>query len=128
VAPSAAEEKAVFEGVSPAAAMEEAPVEQLDKFIAAQQVYTEEHPDDHEAVLELGRVLWQADRRKGAVEAYEKLIRQNQLVEDVIADLEDYSAQSTTDTALMQTLGDAYMKADRLQDALDSYRRALAGL
>jgi len=125
--PRIAEAEAVPEEVSPAEAVEQPPTEDLEAFIDAQKTYTAEHPDDHEAQLELGRVLWQADQRQGAVEAYEELIEKGELLDDVIADLEDYDEQ-WSDAGLMQTLGDAYMKSDRLQDALDTYRKALASL
>ena len=103
------------------------PEEDLYRFIATQRAYTQEHPDDYEAQLELGRVLWQADMRQGVVEAYEKLIKREKLLDDVIADLEDYTKQ-WQDARVMQALGDAYVKADRLQNALDIYGRALASL
>jgi cytochrome c-type biogenesis protein CcmH/NrfG len=61
------------------------------------------------------------------VEAYEKLVERDELIDDVVADLEDY-VEHWPDVDLMQTLGDAYMRADRLQDALDTYRQALASL
>ncbi len=126
-APEEEKEIAAPEGVSLAEALEEAPVEDLERFIDAQQAYAEEHPDDYEAQLELGRVLWQADRREDAVEAYEELIRKGQRLDDVIADLEDYTEQ-WPDARVMQSLGDAYVRADRLQDALETYREALASL
>jgi tetratricopeptide (TPR) repeat protein len=126
-APEAVELREAPKEVSPAEAVEEPPTEGLEKFIAAQRAYTVAHPDDHEAQLDLARVLWQVDMRQDAVAAYEKLIQQNKLTDDVIADLEDYADQ-WSDAGLLQALGDAYMKADRLQDALDTYRQALASL
>ncbi len=131
VPPEVPEPAPVAEEVAPPikvpAPEEGAPAEDLDRFIAAQQAYAEEHPDDLEAQLDLGRVLWQADRRKDAVAAYEKLIGRSKLLDDVIADLEDYTEQ-WPDARVMQSLGDAYVKADRLQDALDTYRHALESL
>ncbi len=125
----APEEEAVVapEGVAPAEAMEALRTEDLDAFIAAQRAYTDEHPEDHEAQLELGRTLWQAGTREDAVEAYERLIVEQALLGDVIADLENY-AEQWPDASVMQALGDAYMKHDQLQEALDTYRRALASL
>jgi tetratricopeptide (TPR) repeat protein len=125
--PEEEDELAVPEEIPPAEALEEAPTEDLASFIDAQQAYAEEHPEDYEALLELGRVLWQADRREDAMEAYERLIRKGKLLDDVIADLEDYTEQ-WPDARVMQSLGDAYVRADRLQDALETYREALASL
>jgi tetratricopeptide (TPR) repeat protein len=111
----------------PAAIVEEVPVEDLGQFIARQRSYAEERPEDHEAWLELGRVLWQADKRDEAVETYDHLIRRSELLDEIIPDLEDY-AEQWADPSVRQALGDAYMRADRLQDALNVYRQALASL
>jgi tetratricopeptide (TPR) repeat protein len=75
----------------------------------------------------LGRVLWQADRRAEAVETYSHLITSSELLDEVIPDLEDYVEQRP-DADVQQALGDAYMRADRLTEALAVYRRALAGI
>lgn len=109
------------------AAAEAASVRDLDQFIANQQAYVSEHPEDLEAKLELGRVLWQADKRDDALKTYEKLIEKGRLLNEIIPDLEDYEEQQP-DPRLMQALGDAYMKVDRLQEALDTYRRAMEKL
>jgi tetratricopeptide (TPR) repeat protein len=121
------EEALAPEEAPPVEAIEEALVEDLEGFIAARQAYAEAHPEDHEAWLDLGRVLWQADQRAEAIETYNHLIASSELLDDVVPDLEDYVAQ-WPDASLQQALGDAYMRADRLTDALDIYRRALAGL
>jgi tetratricopeptide (TPR) repeat protein len=110
-----------------AEAMEEAPVEDLEGYIAAQRTYAEEHPKDRAARLDLGRVLWQAERRVEAIETYDHLIASGKLLDEVIPDLEDYVEQ-WPDVDMQRVLGDAYVKADRLSDALDIYRRALASL
>jgi tetratricopeptide (TPR) repeat protein len=122
-----AEEALELVEVPPAEVIAEAPVEDLERFFAAKRAYAEEHPQDYEAWLELGRVLWQGDRRADAVETYSHLIGRKELLDEVIPDLEDYVAQAP-DATVQQALGDAYMQADRLSDALDIYRRALQGL
>jgi hypothetical protein len=114
------------EAVSLAEALEEAP-EDLERFIAERRAYTKEHGEDVSAHLELGRVLWQADRRADAVAAYQSLIERGMLLDDVAADLEDY-AEQWPDAMLQQALGDAYMRADRLHEALEMYRQALETL
>ena len=125
-APPTLEEEAE-ERVTLEEAIEKAPTEDLEKFVAARKAYAEEHPEDDEAQLELGRVLWQVDRRQDAVEAYDELVARGELLGEVIADLENYTEQ-WPDARVMQSLGDAYMKADRLEDALNTYRQALAVL
>jgi len=117
----------VTEDVSPAEAAEETEIEDLERFVAAQRSYAREHPENREAQLELGRILWQADKREDAAVAYEQLLDEDDLLGDVIGDLENYTEQEA-DPRLMQALGDAYVRADRLPEALDTYRRALASL
>ncbi|MGD2144215.1 MAG: hypothetical protein PVF54_07035, partial [Anaerolineae bacterium] len=77
--------------------------------------------------LELGRLQWKADRRDQAIGTYEHLIINNALLEEVIPDLEA-CAEEWPDVSLKQALGDAYMAADRLEEALNVYRQALASL
>lgn len=115
------------EAIAPAAAVDRPPIENLERFIATQRAYAEEHSEDHKAWLDLGRVLWQAERREEAIDTYDRLIPRGELSDEIIADLEDY-AEQWPGLSLQQALGDAYMQADRLQDALDTYRRALASL
>lgn len=103
------------------------PGEDLEHFIARQRDRVKARPEDREARLELGRVLWQADRLDEAMEAYGTLIDQEEMLEEIILDLEDYAAHQP-DPSVKQTLGDAYVKADRLEDALEVYREALTGL
>ncbi len=123
----APDEEALVEETMPAVPPEAPSADDLGQFIATQQAHVNEHPDDHQAQLELGRVLWQADKGNDAVEAYEALIEEDHLLDEVIADLEDYTEQRP-EPRLMQALGDAYMKADRLQEALQTYRHALEKL
>jgi competence ComEA-like helix-hairpin-helix protein len=59
-----------------------------------------------------------------AVEEYSALIRQEQHLEDIIRDLQEAVALHPIDAALYQTLGDAYVRTNRLQEALDAYNRA----
>jgi Flp pilus assembly protein TadD len=115
------------EKVARPAVFEEAPIEDLGQFIAKQRAYAEEHPADDEAWLELGRVLWQTDQREEAIETYDRLVSRDAQLDEIIPDLEDY-AEQWSDPCAMQALGDAYMRTDRLQDALDVYRRALESL
>lgn len=115
------------EEMAPSLAMEEAPPEDVDQFVAEQRARVEEHPEDGEARLELGRLLWQAGQRAEAIKAYDHLIERGELLDEIIPDLEDYE-ERWPDPSVRQALGDAYVRADRLQDALKVYREALASL
>ncbi len=60
----------------------------------------------------------------GALENYGKLIKKGRFLEDVIYDLREALYRYPVEVSIWQSLGDAYMRANRLQDALDSYTKA----
>ncbi len=94
---------------------------------AAERAYLRENPYDYDAWLMLARAMWQVGEKQMALEAYSHVIRAGKLLDSVILDLEEYTAQ-WPDAQLERVLGDAYMKANRPQDALSLYRRALEAL
>lgn len=59
-----------------------------------------------------------------SMKLYSKLIRKGRLLEEVIHDLREAIYRYPVDVIIWQTLGDAYMRANRLQDALDAYTKA----
>ena len=60
----------------------------------------------------------------GAMDSYGKLIKKGKLLDEIIFDLREALYRYPVEVSIMQTLGDAYMRANRLQDALDSYTKA----
>ncbi|HLF75376.1 MAG TPA: tetratricopeptide repeat protein, partial [Anaerolineales bacterium] len=60
----------------------------------------------------------------GALNGYEKLIKKTRFLDEVIHDLRDALYRYPVDVSIWQSLGDAYMRANRLQDALDAYTKA----
>ncbi|HSL46615.1 MAG TPA: tetratricopeptide repeat protein [Anaerolineales bacterium] len=60
----------------------------------------------------------------GALENYGRLIKKGRLLEDIIYDLREASYRYPVEVDIWQSLGDAYMRANRLQDALDAYTKA----
>ena len=60
----------------------------------------------------------------GALETYEKLIKKGRFLEEVIFDLREALYRYPVEVSIWQTLGDAYMRANQLQDALDAYTKA----
>ncbi len=60
----------------------------------------------------------------GALETYEKLIKKGRFLEEVIYDLREALYRYPVEVSIWQTLGDAYMRANQLQDALDAYTKA----
>jgi hypothetical protein len=55
---------------------------------------------------------------------YSKLIKKDRFLDDVIHDLREAAQRHPLHVITWQTLGDAYMRANRLQDALDAYTKA----
>ena len=60
----------------------------------------------------------------GALGSYNRLIRKGRFLDEVIFDLRDALYRFPVDVDIWQSLGDAYMRANRLQDALDAYTKA----
>ncbi|HUF00275.1 MAG TPA: tetratricopeptide repeat protein [Anaerolineales bacterium] len=59
-----------------------------------------------------------------ALESYARLIKKGRFLDEVIYDLRDALYRFPVDVDIWQSLGDAYMRANRLQDALDAYTKA----
>jgi hypothetical protein len=59
-----------------------------------------------------------------AMEKYSKLIKKGKMLEEIIFDLREALYRYPVEVIILQTLGDAYMRSNRLQDALDSYTKA----
>ena len=59
-----------------------------------------------------------------SMQKYSKLIKKGRLLDEVIHDLREAIYRYPVDVVVWQTLGDAYMRANRLQDALDAYTKA----
>lgn len=55
---------------------------------------------------------------------YVRLIKKGRLLDEVIHDLHEAVYRFPVDMIIWQTLGDAYMRANRLQEALDAYTKA----
>ncbi len=75
------------------------------------------HLAQAQAALERGDI-------RQAVEHYSRLIRKGRLLDEVIFDLREALYRYPVDVLLWQTLGDAYMRANRLREALDAYTKA----
>jgi hypothetical protein len=75
-------------------------------------------------VLGAARVELTRSNIPGALETYDKLIKKGRFLDEVIFDLRDALYRYPVEVSIWQTLGDAYMRANRLQDALDAYTKA----
>ena len=59
-----------------------------------------------------------------AIAEYAKLVKRGKLLEEVIFDLKEATYSHPVDVVIWQTLGDAHMRANQLQEALDAYTKA----
>jgi tetratricopeptide (TPR) repeat protein len=76
------------------------------------------------ATLEKAQQFIEKDDLIKALIEYGSLIRKGQLLEQVIHDLREITYRFPVDILIWQMLGDAFLRANRLQDALDSYTKA----
>jgi DNA-binding SARP family transcriptional activator len=75
-------------------------------------------------LLQNARHLMAHGGMDAAINAYSKLIKRAKFLEEVIYDLKEATYTHPVDVIIWQTLGDAHMRANQLQDALDAYTRA----
>jgi len=59
-----------------------------------------------------------------ALDTYAKLIKKGRFLDEVIHDLREALYRYPVEVNIWQSLGDAYMRSNRLQDALDAYTKA----
>ncbi len=74
--------------------------------------------------IALARAALRSGDIEGAAEQYTRLINASQNLDEVVHDLQGALDQHPVDVSLWQALGDAYMRIDRVQDALDAYTKA----
>ncbi|MGH2522904.1 MAG: hypothetical protein ACRDH2_10415, partial [Anaerolineales bacterium] len=91
----------------------------------AKSPFAAQSPED---VLVLSRQRLADGDYDGATAGLEYLVSTGQLVDNVIAELERFAPNRPGTSSLLRVLGDAYMRNNRLQKALDAYRQALGQL
>ncbi len=80
--------------------------------------------DDFDPLLLSAQTELQRGNLDAAMDIYNRLIKKGRLLDEVIFDLREALYRYPVDVIVWQTLGDAYMRANRLQDALDAYTKA----
>jgi competence ComEA-like helix-hairpin-helix protein len=76
-----------------------------------------------EETLNEGRNALDSGDISKAYDHYSKLIEEDQLLESVIEDLIEAQKQFPVDINIYELLGDAYMRTDQLQEAIDTYTK-----
>ena len=59
-----------------------------------------------------------------AIDQFGKLIKKGRYLEEIIHDLREALYRYPVEITIWQTLGDAFMRSNRLQEALDAYTKA----
>lgn len=85
------------------------------------------HIPDHDRdskILMAAQTALDANKLDEAMREYSALIKKKRLLNEVIHDLQEAIYRFPVDIIIWQTLGDANMRANHLQDALDAYTKA----
>jgi hypothetical protein len=90
----------------------------------AQQETGELNIPSIDPVLETARTELSGNNVSSALETYDRLIKKARFLDEVIYDLREALYRYPVDVGIWQSLGDAYMRANRLQDALAAYTKA----
>lgn len=80
---------------------------------------------DPSLLLDAARKALATGDYQRAASSYGTLIKRNMEVQAIIEELRLALDRNPRTPSLWQTLGDAYMKRDRLQDAIEAYRRGM---
>lgn len=78
----------------------------------------------HAELLTIAQSSLQSHNLEKALQAYNQLIKDGQYLEETIHDLRDALYRYPIDITIWQTLGDAYLRSNRLQEALEAYTKA----
>jgi len=83
-------------------------------------------PDGSNTILALNQAKSELDRGDipAALSHYSKLIKKGKHIEETIRDLAESIYRYPVEVGIWQTLGDAYMRANRLKEALEAYNKA----
>ncbi|HSF82624.1 MAG TPA: helix-hairpin-helix domain-containing protein, partial [Anaerolineales bacterium] len=79
---------------------------------------------EHQITLMQARNAFVSGELEHTVALYQKLIKAEQMLPEVINDLNEALYRFPVDISIWEALGDAYFRADKLQSALDAYTKA----
>ena len=105
-------------------AAEKAPPE-VEKVEPAVEVAPSKYKEPASQLLQGARQALTAGDAGRALSDYKKLIERKQDLDTVISDLEHALERYPNLPTMWQVLGDAYMKADQLQEAINAYQRGM---
>jgi len=114
-------DKQTIEILKPEVIIREVKIKEEPKPVEKTSPAVEEEPEKR---LTRARSLLSASKIDEALEHYEYLIIKKKSVPEVINDLIQASFDHPLDVPLMKTLGDAYMRVNKLNEALEAYSKA----
>jgi hypothetical protein len=80
--------------------------------------------DKDAMLLHRARLLLEKSSLDTSMSEYARMIKKGKHMDEVIFDLQEATYSHPVDVIVWQTLGDAYMRNNRLQEALDAYTKA----
>ena len=109
-------------GSQPVAAQPETPAKKKKTGLPARKP----QPEAANPVVALNQAKGELDRGDipAALAHYGKLIKKGKHLEETIRDLTESIYRYPVEVGIWQTLGDAYMRANRLKEALEAYNKA----
>lgn len=99
-------------------------IEDLKKRLTIEVVAEDEPPLSTHPELQKAWNSIAAGETDEAIYQYTQMINKEENLDEVIRDLQEAIGKFPMDVSLYQTLGDAYLRANMLQEALDAYNRA----
>jgi len=78
----------------------------------------------YDEILETARARLEDADLQAAADNYGKLIKKKKFLEEIISDLQQATLDHPLEINLQKILGDAYMKSDMLDEALEAYSKA----
>jgi tetratricopeptide (TPR) repeat protein len=92
--------------------------------VKTEETLPEVHPISGDPVLSQAQSAMQDGNIDQALTLYNQLIERGQNLDDIVHDLRDSLYRYPVDIAIWQTLGDAYIRSNHIQEALDAYTKA----
>lgn len=108
------------------AVVENAPAEEVEAEMPAdtQPVQTAAPAEQLSERLQQAQTALEKGDTSAALADYNQFIQNGELLEETIHDLRDALYRHPVDVDIWQSLGDAYMRSNRIQEALDAYTKA----
>jgi cytochrome c-type biogenesis protein CcmH/NrfG len=89
--------------------------------VVAEQMLSDDLP---QTLREQAYTLLDRGQIEAAIEQYNQIVESGEMLDVIIEDLRKALDRHPVDISIWQALGDAYLRNDQVQEALDSYTKA----